>query len=154
MFRWVRQHRITILVADDEQWIVRLVKKTFGCAGYRVVATGRAAEVMDKVRTEKPALIILDVFMGPDHHAGCAALQSLAADPLTAGIPVLLMRAKVPFEVPECQRTVCCHNPSTVSSFPEMLKPINPAELLSRALPMLRVEAPDQHGAVRGTRTR
>ncbi len=53
----------TILVVDDEQQIVRLVRAYLEDAGYRVVIAADGQEALYVARHEKPDLIILDLMM-------------------------------------------------------------------------------------------
>ena len=83
---------VRVLVADDEDDIRALVALAVGKAGCAVdasVADGAAA--LDSARTQLPDLAVLDVSMpGATGLEVCAALR---ADPVTAGIRILLLSA-------------------------------------------------------------
>ncbi|HET89380.1 MAG TPA: response regulator transcription factor [Chloroflexi bacterium] len=53
----------TILVVDDEQQIVRLVRAYLEDAGYRVVVARDGQEALYVARHEKPDLVVLDLMM-------------------------------------------------------------------------------------------
>ena len=88
---------VRVLVADDEDDIRALVALAVGKAGCDVVASvadGTAA--LDAARAELPDLAVLDVSMpGATGLEVCAALR---ADPLTAGIRILLLSAGASLE--------------------------------------------------------
>ena len=83
---------VRVLVADDEDDIralVALAVRKAGCAVVASVADGAAA--LDSARTQLPDLAVLDVSMpGATGLEVCAALR---ADPVTAGIRILLLSA-------------------------------------------------------------
>jgi CheY-like chemotaxis protein len=83
---------VRVLVADDEddiRAIVALAVRKAGCTVVASVADGAAA--LDSARTELPDLAVLDVSMpGATGLEVCAALR---ADPVTAGIRILLLSA-------------------------------------------------------------
>ena len=52
---------VTILVVDDEPQIRRVMLTTLSSHGYSVVEARSGEEALQKVRTERPGLILLDV---------------------------------------------------------------------------------------------
>ena len=52
-----------ILIVDDDLDLTKALKVTLESERYTVVTAGSRAEGMEKVRAEKPDLIILDVMM-------------------------------------------------------------------------------------------
>ena len=81
-----------ILAVDDEKHIVRLVQINLEKEGYEVVTATNGREALEKVASEKPELIIMDVMM-PELD-GFGALKILKEDPATASIPVIMLTAK------------------------------------------------------------
>ena len=81
-----------ILAVDDERHIVRLVEVNLQRAGYEVVTAFDGREALEKARTEKPDLIVLDVMM--PYMDGPEVLQKLKADPETRDIPVIMLTSK------------------------------------------------------------
>ncbi|MFZ0887544.1 MAG: response regulator, partial [Candidatus Binataceae bacterium] len=53
----------TVLVVDDEERIRSSLRGILSDEGFRVVDTGRAPAVMDLIALERPALVLLDVWM-------------------------------------------------------------------------------------------
>lgn len=52
-----------ILVVDDERHIVRLIQVNLERQGYNVVTAHDGKEALEKVASEKPDLVVLDVMM-------------------------------------------------------------------------------------------
>ena len=56
-------HRELILVVDDEPRMTRFIRMNLELEGYRVIEAHNGLEALDKVRTDLPDLVILDVMM-------------------------------------------------------------------------------------------
>jgi DNA-binding response OmpR family regulator len=82
----------TILVADDEDDILNLVRFGLERDGHRVVMATDGAGALDAARSELPALCVLDVMM--PKLSGLEVLQRLREDPRTAGVRVILLTAR------------------------------------------------------------
>jgi two-component system alkaline phosphatase synthesis response regulator PhoP len=81
-----------ILVVDDEIYIVHILDFSLGMEGYEVVTALDGEQAVEKARTEKPDLIVLDIMMPKlDGYETCKILKGDAA---TSGIPVILLSAK------------------------------------------------------------
>jgi len=52
-----------ILAVDDEKHIVRLVQVNLERQGYEVVTANDGKEALEKVESERPDLVVLDVMM-------------------------------------------------------------------------------------------
>jgi len=81
-----------ILAVDDEKHIVRLVQITLEKEGYELVTASTGREALEKVASEKPDLVVMDVMM-PEMD-GLEALAKMKSDPATASIPVIMLTAK------------------------------------------------------------
>ena len=81
-----------ILAVDDEKHIVRLVQITLEKEGYELVTASTGREALEKVASEKPDLVVMDVMM-PEMD-GLEALEKMKSDPATANIPVIMLTAK------------------------------------------------------------
>ncbi len=53
----------TILVADDDLEIQKMVKAALGTIGAEVITADDGAEALEKILVERPQLVILDVMM-------------------------------------------------------------------------------------------
>ena len=81
-----------ILVVDDEIYIVHILDFSLGMEGYEVVTALDGEQALEKARSEKPDLIVLDIMMPKlDGYETCKRLK---ADPETKGMPVILLSAK------------------------------------------------------------
>jgi len=56
-------HEGLILVVDDEPRMTRFIRMNLELEGYHVIEAHDGIEALDKVRTELPDLVILDVMM-------------------------------------------------------------------------------------------
>ncbi len=82
-----------MLVVEDDPAVVQFITDALEMEGYQVLhASGTDALAL--ARAAQPALILLDGRM-PDK-SGAAVSQELAADPRTAGIPIISMSATAP----------------------------------------------------------
>ncbi len=83
----------TIMVVDDTEEIVTLLKLILETEGYLVQSAYRGKEVFKLLEEQKPDLIILDVMM--PQMDGLEVLTRLKENPDTASIPVILLTALV-----------------------------------------------------------
>ncbi len=83
---------LKVLVCDDERHIVRLIQVNLERAGYNVVTAFDGREGLEKVKSEKPDLMVLDVMM--PYMDGFEVLKALRRESDTEGIPVIMLTAK------------------------------------------------------------
>jgi two-component system alkaline phosphatase synthesis response regulator PhoP/two-component system response regulator VicR len=109
-----------ILVVDDERHIVRLVQVNLERAGYEILTAYDGVEALEKVKTESPDMVVLDVMM--PRMDGFEVLKNLQSDPRFQNIPVIMLTAKAQ------DADIFKGWASGVSSY--LTKPFNPRELL------------------------
>ena len=80
-----------ILVVDDVQSNVLLLKALLGREGFNIIYAMNGTEALEKVKDESPDLILLDVMM-PDMD-GYEVCRRLKSDPLTSNIAVVFITA-------------------------------------------------------------
>ena len=81
-----------ILVVDDEIYIVHILDFSLGMEGYEVITALDGEQALEKLKVEKPDLIVLDIMMPKlDGYETCKILK---AEPETKDIPVILLSAK------------------------------------------------------------
>ena len=81
----------TILIAEDEPQMLRLLGMTLEREGYRITAAQTAVATRAQLQKTTPDLIILDVML-PDM-SGLALCQELRQQPATAATPILMLSA-------------------------------------------------------------
>jgi len=81
-----------ILVVDDEIYIVHILDFSLGMEGYEVITALDGEQALEKLKSDRPDLIVLDIMMPKlDGYEVCKAIKS---DPETRQIPVILLSAK------------------------------------------------------------
>ncbi len=81
-----------ILIVEDEQDILQLVKHYLEKEGFRSITTMSGLEGLKKVKEEKPDLVVLDLMLPEiDGLEVCKRLRSV---PDTAMLPILMLTAK------------------------------------------------------------
>ena len=78
-----------ILLIEDDPLMVRLYQKVFSFEGYKVETAMSGQEGLKKVKSSKPALILLDIMM--PKMSGLEVLDKLKADPSLKKIPVVTL---------------------------------------------------------------
>ena len=80
-----------ILAVDDEPEIIQLFEVTLRPLGFRIVSASDGDEALEKIRLERPALILLDLMM--PRLSGFHVLSQLNSDPEMASIPIVVISA-------------------------------------------------------------
>ena len=136
-------HRSKILVVDDTEPNLRLVRALLTGAGYEVLTASGGGEGIAAATRENPDLILLDIMM-PDL-TGFEVCQRLRAAPETRQTPIVFLTAL--HEMEDHMRAV------DVGGDDVLTKPINKLELLLRVKSLLRVrelmtELQEQRGLI------
>lgn len=79
---------LKVLLADDNITAQRLGTKILADAGYEVIAVSNGAAAVKKIASEKPDLLILDVYM--PGYTGLEVCDKVKKDPASANVPVIL----------------------------------------------------------------
>ena len=116
-----------ILIVDDDPDLVEAVTMILESKKFDVTAAYGGLEGLEKARTEKPDLIVLDVMM-PDKD-GYAVCKEMKADPQLKKIPILLLTAVVS-KIPTTHYTQQMGLETEADDY--MDKPVEPAELVNR----------------------
>lgn len=133
----------TILVADDEARIIRLMRSWLRRAGYKVTATTRSEEVLTCVRDAWVDLIILDVHWPSSYLMGCEIAGAIRRDPTMSGVPIILLSVVTadapanPADFLGPGRVRCCIDPP-VDAVHYLFKPFGREHLLPLAEELLR----------------
>ncbi len=117
-----------VLVVDDDPDFVEATKLILEKkGGYNVVTAYDGVEGLEKVKSEKPDVIVLDVMMPEkDGYTMCAELK---ADSELCGIPVLLLTAVVS-HISDTKYTPRMGMETEADDYLD--KPAEPAEILKR----------------------
>jgi two-component system alkaline phosphatase synthesis response regulator PhoP/two-component system response regulator VicR len=83
---------LKVLVCDDERHIVRLIQVNLERQGYTVVTAFDGKDGLEKVKLEKPDLMVLDVMM--PYMDGFEVLKALRREPEYEALPVIMLTAK------------------------------------------------------------
>ena len=79
----------TVLVVDDEEAIAEAVRARLASEGFRVVVAADGPQAIEKHRTERPDLVVLDLMLpGMD---GLEVCQEIQRD---EWVPVLMLTAR------------------------------------------------------------
>ena len=115
-----------ILVVDDEQSIVTLLKYNLETAGYIVEVAYDGEEALKKVETEQPELIVLDVMLPKKD--GIEVCKTIRSDKNL--VPILMLTAKDD----EFDRVLGLE----LAADDYMTKPFSPREVVARVKAILR----------------
>jgi CheY-like chemotaxis protein len=80
---------VKVLIVEDDPLMSRMYQKIFTFEGYQVELAGNGEEGLEKVRTTKPTIVMLDIMMPKMN--GLQVLDKLKADPDTKTIPVVML---------------------------------------------------------------
>ena len=124
----------TILVVDDERNIVQLARLFLNKEGFQVEGAYDGAQALEKAKTLRPDLIILDIMMPEmDGLSVCKELRK------TSNVPIIILTARTD----DVDRIVGLE----LGADDYVTKPFNPRELVARVKAVLRRasrEEPDQ----------
>lgn len=118
-----------ILVVDDMPKNVKLLQDILEVKGYEVVTASSGQEALDRIRSDKPDLLLLDVMM--PGMTGYEVCQAIRADPAIRVLPVVLVTA-----LDQSERVKGLD--AGADDF--LTKPINQPELLARVRSLLRIK--------------
>jgi two-component system phosphate regulon response regulator PhoB len=121
-----------ILVVDDEPDALELIGFNLKNAGYEVITAENGGDALKKTRAYLPNLILLDLMI-PEVD-GLEVCKILRRDPLTAGIPIIMVTAKAA----ELDRILGLE----LGANDYVTKPFSPRELVLRVKNLLQRPGP------------
>ena len=125
-----------ILVVEDDRDIADLVAYHLSRAGLRTDILSSGSEVLDRVRRDTPALVVLDLML--PGLSGLEICRSMRADPRLASTPIIMLTARADEE--DRVRGL------ELGADDYVTKPFSPKELVARVRAVLRrtqAEDPD-----------
>ncbi|MBF6599618.1 MAG: response regulator transcription factor [Dehalococcoidia bacterium] len=115
----------TILVVDDEKNIVQLARLYLTNEGYRVETASDGKQALDRAKSVRPDLIVLDIMMPEiDGLTVCKEIRK------TSNVPVIILTARGE----DIDRIIGLE----IGADDYMAKPFNPRELVARVKAVLR----------------
>lgn len=93
-----------ILLVDDDTDQTEILAHRLGRVGYRTMAAHTGAECLRIAREQTPDLVVLDVRL-PDL-SGFEICQQLADEPITCGVPVIMLSGMVRPDIIRTARSV------------------------------------------------
>lgn len=115
----------TILLVDDEPNIVELNRMYLESAGFRVIAARDGLDALNRVRSDRPALVVLDLMLpGIDGWEVCRRIQQ------ESQTPIIMLTARTE----DVDRIVGLE----LGADDYVTKPYNPRELVARVRAVLR----------------
>jgi CheY-like chemotaxis protein len=114
-----------ILIVEDDQHMIRLLKTLFSLDGVDTLATHRPEAVVDMVRQERPDAVVMDLNLGQVKTLDI--LKTLKSDSNLKSIPIVLVSG-MDMEI-ECKR-------AGADAF--MLKPYSPNALLDNIRKLIK----------------
>jgi len=112
----------TILIVDDEPYMIRLLQHHIERGGYRMIKAVNGREALERIYSARPQLVLMDVMM-PEIN-GLEVLAELRRDPGMKDLPVIIMTANAQrFTREEAEA-------AGVSAF--LTKPFSPTQLMAQ----------------------
>ena len=79
-----------LLVVEDEEHLAEVIADNLELEGWRVEVAGDGAQALERIRSDPPSLVLLDVMLpGMDGFAVCEALRAGGSD-----VPILFLTAR------------------------------------------------------------
>lgn len=124
----------TVLVADDEPDLLRVIGFRIKKAGYELVTATDGIEALSLISQRKPDLVLLDYRM--PHMDGISVCAQMSRDPALCRIPVLIITAS----------TELAHQQGGAGTLPQgvagfIVKPFDPIEFLEKVKSFLPPES-------------
>jgi len=130
-----RMSKGKILVVDDEIYIVHILDFSLGMEGYEVITALDGEQALDRMKAEKPDLVVLDIMMPKlDGYEVCKSIKS---NPATKQTPVILLSAK--------GRNVDQKLGFDVGADDYITKPFSPRKLVERINQLLGQPVSERH---------
>ncbi len=117
-----------VLLVDDDPVILKLLQVNFEMEGYTVMTAADGVEGLEKARSERPDIVLLDIMM--PRMDGLQVTQALKGDDSTKDIPIILLSAKAQASDIQAGRDMGADDYLT--------KPFDPLELLERVGDLLQ----------------
>jgi len=118
----------SVLIADDEEDVLKLVGNSLKGAGFKILEAKGGAEALEKALDQRPSLMVLDVML--PGMSGLELCRMLKSDARTSHIPIIILTAKAQ----EIDRVVGLE----LGADDYVTKPFSPRELVLRVKSQIR----------------
>ncbi|MEM9954558.1 MAG: response regulator transcription factor [Chloroflexota bacterium] len=118
----------TILLVDDDHEIIKILRDYLEKDHYTVITAHTGKEAIQKIHTERPACVILDVML-PDQD-GWAVTRTIRADKRVSKTPIIMLTARVD----DMDKIIGLE----MGADDYVTKPFNPREIIARIRVQLR----------------
>jgi len=81
-----------VLIVDDEPFNIEVLEQALDGTDYQVVTAANGQEAWEKIQSEQPDLILLDLMMPVMD--GFAVLAKVKDDPMLRDIPIIIVSAE------------------------------------------------------------
>lgn len=117
---------LKLLIVDDDQDVLNLIRLSLEPAGFRIIRTTKAEEGLELALREKPDLLLVDIMM--PNLDGFELLRRIRRHPSMEKIPAIVISAWA--RNPDQQRMMqlCQEQGSNIDAY--IGKPFDPADLL------------------------
>ncbi|HEU5349840.1 MAG TPA: response regulator [Ktedonobacterales bacterium] len=122
-----------ILVIDDYQYLLYLLRSLLEDEHYRVSVISRGSDAYERIRENPPDLVILDLKLGDT--SGVDILEALRSQESTANIPILIYTAA--FLEADSVSKLIAGNPARYRNVSVLRKPFDVDVLLERVGQMI-----------------
>ncbi|MGQ9676500.1 MAG: response regulator [Chloroflexota bacterium] len=122
-----------ILLVDDDPDFIAATVEVLNSQPYEVITAKNGVEGLEKARSEKPDLILLDIIM--PRMDGFETCQRLKSEPELADIPVVMLTS---FSERYMETSLALSQGLSLEADDFIDKPVRPAELLVRVEKQLR----------------
>lgn len=119
------EKRKSILVIDDDEWLLKMLTLSLNVEGYDVVASTDGKAVLDLMADKEPALIILDIMM-PKFDG----FQVLALIRQKSNVPVIMLSGR--------REAIDVRDALALGADDYLRKPFSVHELIARVRAKLR----------------
>lgn len=97
------QHKKKIVLVEDEAILIKLLEDKLVSEGYQIVTARDGAEGLEKIKEEKPDLVLLDIIM--PKMGGFEVMEELNKDEILAKTPVIIVsNSGQPFELERAKK--------------------------------------------------
>ncbi len=81
--------KVTVLVVDDDPYILRMTRRIIDLAGYNVIAVNNGKAALEEIYENPPDLVLLDIMMpGMDGYTVCQQIREFSQ------IPIIMVTAR------------------------------------------------------------